>query len=238
MNKVFKTLIVVLPVFLLIIFATPTYAHRTDDSTHMEAHELEKQQMMEEREQHREELKLQKETKLMELKAQREAKKTELQAFRCEKLSQVLSQRAEKVQSGLGHTEKLMTRWTTILDKLEEKGYSDLPEYVQLEADLQTLFSMMEELKTLKKDFATAIMDSRVKVCDETTNSEETASLEESQNVKDELLAHRDQVKALTDEIKAYYQDVIKPDLQALRLAISELKADTRPVNSEVQEEL
>lgn len=237
MKKKYSLLIAIsLPILFMFLAPSVASAREFDTTRDFETLRQERETKRLEREQMLMDKKAEREAKLMERKEEREANRAELNQFKCDRINQALQSRQTKLQENRNRADNFSTKFDDIISLLTDKGYGDLPELQQLQTDVDTLKAMFENYKVAHDEFVLSMSNSSTVACDNSTTAEEAREL--AQSKKADLLAQRDELSALKDEIKEFYRAVIRPDIEALREAISALKTDdlsTNETESEAQ---
>lgn len=235
-----KTLITFLTFALLILLSpvakaegVPSLNSNADREAKMQERAALKETKMQELEEKKTQLMMEKEERMLlrqeELEAkklmmmeEREAKKAERTAFRCELLQNQVNNQIEKMNRNTTRIDEMKAKWTSNLEKLEAKGY-DLPEITQLENDLQAFFTLLDEYKALQTQLNADLASTKLTACNTDLSAEEAKEL--AQTLKDQLQERRDALALKKTEINAFYNDVIKADILAIRLAIKNMEA-------------
>lgn len=149
----------------------------------------------------------------------RKAAMKDLKDKKCELITSRVDERVGKFDNNKGlHQQqyaKLKERLSNLITKLNEKGYDTS----KLSSDLSTLNSKIEKFGTDYKTFTDKLKESRTYVCGASEGQFKT-KLEEA---KDLLKV----VKQDSVDVRNYFKNTIKPDLQDLKNQRHEKKSET-----------
>ena len=141
--------------------------------------------------------------------ASREARRAEIQKKRCEVVGNMIKTRVENFENNKQHHvdvyNRVNTKLTTAVDKLQEKGYDT----TQLEADIKKLDSLAKKYASEYVYFISLIRGSEQYVCGQSDGK-----------YKDSLKEAREQLKVVHEARKAFtdfYKTNIRNDIKDLR---------------------